>query len=379
MTHVGGPRPGAENRAIARQKLHLTLAKLARQNIRQVVSQGKFSQWCAKGSMQLQYRKDFKTLDEHKDVDEAIAHKEEQEKAQKVTQKSEQAANEFTKRNPEIKKDDLLQLLQSIKDEDSIDEIIKKLLDIFPDHTLAYEAIDFLLETSKADRFYKLQDAKNEFYRRFKREIIAGTNIHDQVEEFAKAGLANASQLRDLYKDVTGVMRTPHQLFDDLTKKYTYEQMKYVIFFLLHALGADLKSKGPSITHAELHHLLDDTRTLQAILGIYRFFRSRMALIEQQFALQDIILPYVLTFDQLAKQFVALLEERFISSDKILRSATQFNLSHNPPGQVILFTQFRDAIRNVSPKLFRSQKHKEEVLMAFIELLEQLEEEGEEE
>ncbi len=377
MSHIEGPRPGAGLRAIARAQQKQKLDKLNQRQLRQTISKGAFREWCSKGYFDNVSRK-FKTLDEFQEKDKAMREKHASEKAHRVTGKSEEAANEFTQRNPELLKDSLLELASSIKDDDTIDEILRKLQELFPDHTLAFDALDYLLETSKGDRLIKMQQAKEEFLRRYKRQIIAGKNIYVQANEYSAVGIGSPTELRDIYRDVTGKRRSPHDLFTELTRKFNYDQMKYVILFLLHALGSDLNSKGPSIQKAELVQLVDDTKTLQAILGVYRFFMSRIPLILSYFESNSLMLPPMVTFETLSKNFMNLINERFVSPDKILRLASNFQISNDPMAQEIIFMQFRDAIRNVAPKLYKSQKHKEEILLSIIEALEKIEEEEEE-
>ena len=105
----------------------------------------------------------------------------------------------------------------------------------------------------------------------FKREIVAGRNINLQAQTFSKEGLGSPTALRDMYRDITGNPRTPHTLFDELTAKFSYDSMRMVIRFLLHSLGADLKSKGPSITRPELMRLMEETQILQAIRSFQIF------------------------------------------------------------------------------------------------------------
>jgi len=46
--------------------------------------------------------------------------------------------------------------------------------------------------------------------------------------------------------------------------------------------------------------------------------------------------------------------------------------------EIIVLSQFRDAIRAISPRFYRSVQHRDEVYMAIIEALEDLEDELEE-
>lgn len=290
-----------------------------------------------------------------------------------------EAAARFQKNNEELKSKTLLILRSSLTSDDSPEELLNKVLRIYPDHALADEAIDFLIETTDGSLQKTLKIAKEELNRTFGREVIAGRNIGAQSREFAKEGLGSATTLRDMYRDITGTPREPLKLFEELTDKFRYDKLKTAITFLLHSLGADLKSKGSSIPRGELVRLINETRSLQGILGIFRFFQSRMQLMERQFASYDLLYPIRLNFEILAKTFVKMLAERYINADKVIQFARLLGLSEETAAQIIIFTQYRDAIKQIAPRYYRNQIHREELSKAILDALEQLEDEFEEE
>lgn len=290
-----------------------------------------------------------------------------------------ETAEDFHKRNPELQARTLLLLRSRITDQDSKEEILRKVHDFYTDASLADEALEFLAETTKGEVKKNVLEVKGDQGRLYDREIKAGRNIGIQAREFAAQGLGSANALRDLYRDITGNPREAHALFQELATNFPYEKMKTVIDFLLHSLGSDLKSKGPSISHGELLRLLTDTRTLQAILGVYRFFKSRMRLIFSSFERQGLALSSRINFEILAKLFMKFIQERYPSVEKALQLSQQMGISDEVLAQIILYVQFRDAMRQVAPKLFRNEQHRQEMLMCFIETLEELDEELEEE
>jgi type III secretion protein W len=378
------PGAGGVNRAslsVNRQKMQSMAAKMLRQTMRQVASKASMRAWLDTGFNQIATRKNFKTLEEQhtkkRDRTETKRSDEIEEAIESIGT-LEEVASRFNKDNPELQKRILIALRNSIKDTDSVEEILKKVLDFYPDYTLADDALDFLLETTHGNLGLRILQAKHQLNTQYEREIVAGRNIGVQAKEFSEEGLGSPTALRDMYRDVTGNPRTPNTLFDELSDKFTYSNMKTVISFLLHSLGADLKSKGPSISRAELHRLVDDTRSLQAILGVYRFFKSRMGLVTSQFRINQLAMPNRLTFELIAKQFMSLLSERYITTDKIFNLGRILGLSEELLAQIILYTQLKDAIRQVSPRLYKNLQQKEDLLTCLLEALEELEEELEE-
>ncbi len=291
--------------------------------------------------------------------------------------KIEETAERLNKKNPEMHTRSLLLLRSQLKASDTKEEILEKVLEMYTDHALADDAFDFLIDTTDGELARQVALAKEALNARHGKEIRAGRNIANQTSEFAAKGLGTSQQLRAVYKEVTGNPRDANGLFEELSSNFTYDKMKTLIDFLLSSLGSDLKSKGPSIDRGELHRLLSETRKLQAILGIFRFFKSRMNLIGDAFQKQG--LTFTFTFDLLAKQFMKAIQERYPSAEKVLQLAVLLGLSEELVAQVIIFTQMRDALRQIAPKLFRSNQHRQDLLNAFIDAIEDLDEKLEEE
>ncbi len=289
---------------------------------------------------------------------------------------SEEAADKFTRQNPEFKKPILLLLLDKIKNCKTKEELLDILKQFYPDPTLADEALQFLLETTLGDLKQIVEEAKQFHEETFGREIKAGQNIAEEVEKYVSAGLGAPTRLRDMYRDITGNPRDPVVLFLEFSDRFPYKELRKVLGFLFHSLGADLKSQGPSIEPGLLHRLLQEVRSLQAVLGVYQFFKARTKLIGFLFEREGMEQPKNLTFEQLAKQFVLLLQERYPTGDKVLQMAGKLGIDKWILAKIIVFSQLRDAIREVAiNQLYRSVQHRDELYNAIIEALEALEEE----
>jgi type III secretion protein W len=307
-------------------------------------------------------------------------------KALKKGEKSEQVelkkrmdrrADDFQRRNPELKSKILMLLRGNIKPGDTAQEILKKVMDFYPDVSLADEAMEFLLETSEGELHQQVQETKEELNDDYGREISAGRNMSDIARQ--TEGLGAPTTLRDLYRDITGTPREATTLFDELSNRYPFKELKKVFRFLFHSLGHDMKAKGPSIPRGQLHRLMQETRTLQAILGVYRFFAGRMRLVNRMFSKEGVRVPQRLNFELMSKQFMALCSERYPSADKVMKLAKGLAIDKWIIAQIIVFSQMRDAIRQVSKEqIFRSLQHRDELYNALIEALEDLEDEWEE-
>lgn len=283
--------------------------------------------------------------------------------------------------NQELSAKLLLLLREYIKLTDSPQQILNKLREVFvgKDVALMDEALDFLIEnTDDNDELQaKVREAQGILRDEFQREIAAGRNIAAAARQAAKEGVSTPTGMRELYHDITGRQRLEATtLFDELATKWPYEGLKNVIKFLLTSLGADLRSKGPSISRGLLHNLLTEARTLQAILGVYSFFRGRMTLMTKMFKAQGLPMPSNLTFEGLAKEFMALVNDRYPSEDHVLQSAQHLGVDKWLRAKIVVLSQMRDAIREVSKeRIYRSIEDRNKLSDAIILTLENLEDE----
>lgn len=303
------------------------------------------------------------------------------EKAQRLEpiEKIKDQADQFQRRNPELKSSSLTSLRDLIKPGDSKEEILRKLQEFYPDVSLADEALDFLFETTEGELANTVKEAKEELGKQSGREISAGRNIGAQARAASEKGIGSPTTLRDMYRDITGNPRDSTTLFQELSQKYNFKELKQVVDFLLHSLGSDMKAKGPSIPRGQLHRLFTETRSLQAILGVYRFFKNRMNLVGKMFEREGLTVPPELNFESLAKSFMSLAGERYPTQDKVMQTAVRLGIDKWIQAKIIALSQLRDAIREVAAnQIYRSIQHRDELYTAILEALEELEDELEE-
>jgi type III secretion protein W len=372
----------SRSKATQIQQKQALQARMQRSQIRQIASRRAARSLRDSGFNQVFIRKNFKSLEEQRSKRKAIMKSEAADEEMEIIEavkNADETASRFNKKNPELKEKTLLLLLDSLLEEDSVEEILRKVLEFYPDFTLADDALDFLTQTTKGKLLHKVLQAREYLNANYKREIVAGRNINLHAQIFSKEGLGSPTALRDMYRDITKNQRNANVLFKELSDKYNYESIKSIIRFLLHSLGSDLKSKGPSIDRAELMLLMEDAQILQAIFNLYKFFKSRSPLIVNQFTHNGLDMPSDLDFEFLSKQFMNLLNEKYVSSDKVLMLARHLGLSNNLLAQIIIYTQMRDATRNTSKRLYKSNKHRQDVLDSLILAIEEIEDELEEE
>lgn len=361
-------------------QIQLRREQVQRMIARQVDAQESFVEACEESvnpwAADKNKRDKFKTLEQRT---EAGRMTEVKKNALDASDEAMDLAKQYEQRNPELNARSLNALFKSLNPSDPAGNILQKVLAFFPDPFLADEAMEYLAAIAAGELQAAIRKAKEELNEKHKRRIVAGRNIAGQARQFAEKGLGTPTSLRDLYRDVTHNPREPLTLFEEFAEKYPFEKLSSVLQFMFHSLGSDLNSKGPSIDPGELYQLLNEVRTLQAILGVYRFFKGRMNLLTKYFSKNHLNYPDALTFELLAKSFVKLAMDRYPNSVKVLQLAQQFKVQQEPSAQIIILMQLRDAIRGLSPRIYKTDKHRQELLDAIIDALSELEDLIEEE
>lgn len=289
-------------------------------------------------------------------------------------------AETFIRRNPELQLRTLL-ILSEVQDDDNEETILDKITQNYPDPFLVDECLEFLIAVKpKSSKIYQtLQTARENWQKENQKDIRVGRNISQEARTFAKDLSGSPTQLRDLYRQIIADPKEPLALFEELLEQFDFEKMKALIGFVLHAVGADLRSKGPSIDPEILKNLLVSGRSMQAILGVYRFFCSNISYLQGQFDRQSIPYPSQLTFQILSRVFVQMLGEKYPSAEKALRVMRLLGITDDLIATVIVLTLYRDGIRQVSPRFFKQDKQRQDLLMAILDAIEELDEELEEE
>jgi type III secretion protein W len=294
------------------------------------------------------------------------------------------AASKFEKRNPEepkLSQASLLNLLKLAKDCKSKEDLLSLLEKLDMDPFLASDALDFLSETTLGDLNKIVQEARNELKTNNEIAIKSGLNTIGEVSRTAGRDSTERLKLRGHLTELlqNSETRDAGTLFLDYSKQFpSYKEMRRIFAFFYRALGADLKSQGPSIEKGLLHVLMQEVRKAQAGIGLYTFFRDRMPLIQKAFERNGVPLPPDLTFEKMTTSFLKLLSERYPSSEKVLDSIP-FAKILDILGKIVILNQFRDAMPQTSSTfLFRSDQHKDELKNSILSTLEHFEEELEE-
>ncbi len=232
-----------------------------------------------------------KEKEEEVEVEEAVHSKKDIhfEKIEKIDKE----AKEMAKKDPEFTASTLIQLHNSLTPQDTPEDILRKVLNVYADPTLADSTLAFLERMSKADLKTKIGQARALLNTRQGRDVKAGHNIKQPVKAFTQKHpevKKEPNALRQLYRVIIDKEWTPALLFKTLFEKFSFEHLVFIFTFLFDALGADLKADGSSIPKPQLKKLVKDTKNIQAIFGVYRYFKTTEKSLKKQF--QRFHIPY---------------------------------------------------------------------------------------
>ncbi len=307
--------------------------------------------------------------------------------AESADEKAKDLAQEFQRHNPDLKEKGLLNLRDMLKNCKTPEEALETAAKAYHEAFLQDEALRFV-EASidpESELYQTLHEARDQLYNEKGAEIRAGRNINADALKFALNGLGKPEAMRQLYLEIVNNPREPVDLFNHLSQMvaqnappgqaFPLKQLKAITDFVFHALGTDMKSAGPSVEQALLLRLFNGARTMQALTGLFHHFEKRDAYLHAEFARYGLPFPKELSYDRLAAVFVDLLMERYPTPAGVLKMADRLKLQSLLLAQAIVFNLLRDAVRNVSPRLYRNKKHYEDMLAALMETVEELERE----
>ncbi|PWU13150.1 MAG: hypothetical protein C5B45_06600, partial [Chlamydiae bacterium] len=201
-------------------------AELARQkaDIIQEASED-LQEWTEEGAFLPGFMRRAKSLETRRSPKEERTEKKEQ---VREIERIEEISEEFQQRNPELQARALRLLRSRLQEEDTAEDIQRKVAEIYPDHFLADEALGFVLRTSTGELSKQAALAREQLNNFYSREIKAGKNIAAQVQEFSIQGLETSIGLRALYREITGNPRDCNTLFNTLLSMFKYDKMKLV-------------------------------------------------------------------------------------------------------------------------------------------------------
>ncbi len=296
-------------------------------------------------------------------------------KGAKRVEKVEEVSEQH-ERNPELDHEALLELQEKIRESENAEDVLNKTMEAFPDLYLADEALGFLIDEADADLAVKIKEARKNLNSDEDKALYirASRNITPEARKAAKEGMGTPSILRALYVDIITNPRPAPILFQELSDNFEFQFLEPLIYYLLHSIGKDLKSKGPSIDPGELHTLYNECRSLQAIRQVYLYFNNCMTPIIKEFEQYGITMPELLTFMLLAREYIKLIQVKYPTKDKVFSMAPHLGIGDDLDGQSIIFNWLRIATYETAPRLFQTLRQREDVRKALRDAISKIDE-----
>ena len=327
--------------------------------------------------------------------------------------------NQFFRMDEEKLQDLMEELGRGITSETDTETIVKLISDQLstagkrPDVAIIDKAMAFLLEVAKKmlDKgtlppeqqaalqkiFVQLNKAKDEFYKSNQKDIDTSSNVIEVVDTIVEYAQASGVTTSDVLSHIRTIVYDPQDFWTKFNfykeKGYHYMMKEFKAIFTF----SGKRFKDSRIPRGEMSRIIDETKTLQAILQVYRHFKRNTALAQNLFELNGDTLPPYINYETLSGTFVKLVEERYPSAEKALqiiaallpellaeelayqenkKTMSRSGKMRNIRGRIVLLTLMRDAIKEVSPtKVYRSLQHRDDLYLSIIEGLERLEDE----
>lgn len=293
-------------------------------------------------------------------------------------------AGEFAKKNPELSKETLENILKELvrrhgESEDglSAQDVEDLVLAYYPDPYLANDVLNFLIESTEGGLNDTVRDAQGNHEELYPREIQIGKNISEEARTFESRGLDSPSKLREWYRSAVtstaGQVKTT-DLFLKMMDRFGFEKLVKANHFYLAALGADLRKGGLSVP--ELADKVHQVRSLQAIVNVFRMSRMRMRVIDKALNYYAKLgvreqLPPGFDFQSLGRLTMNILQDRNISKDTILQKVRAQGFGNSEVAMMCVIQQMSLMLNDLdSHRVFMSPVHKEQTEKAFKETCE---------
>ncbi len=340
----------------------------------------------------------------------------------------------FEENNKE-KLEQLLKLVSKCKSKEDLQEVLKNFFQPaafeemtapdgtripvlrFGDPVSVDDFLNVLLEVAEPtpDLRSVITTVKTEHLKHFGNEIAekrkAFEEVNTAVAEMIAAGTQQIREgkpppttLKEFYQQIREQSwESPAELFNKLFSDYkgVYKNIRAISGYLLNRLGMELRVhkeasqddktlrflQGDPQEYARLRDTITTIRQLQAVLGVFSFFQGREKHIAKAFERNGLPVPPSLTFEQMSKEFVKLVQERYPSGQKVLDSAEKLGpftqAKYGDVGRIVAkiisVNQFRDAVRQVSKTLYDKApdvqvEKQQQLLRSIIEASDNLEE-----
>lgn len=298
-------------------------------------------------------------------------------KALRPKEKIDAALEGFGKRNPSLKKEGLLKLSDDIRGKsiDEILELVKAEYHNVPENV--FQALEALMSIEdNPETHTTLSAALNEYEGVNRAAIERGVYVLDACRkqegvEFIRDIYRNIEQQPDriefIRQAIAKIVENPSDSFIDKFFKISFVDIGTEITKLN---SPKKRNEFRGELRPQLEAIMVETKKLQDTKGVLMVFKNSMRRVNLGF--KNSIKPPQLTYINMAKEFMSVVAERYPSSDKVLQSSEKLGVK-SIEEKINVISIYRDTVREIAPRIYRSVQHRDEVFTAIIETLEDLE------
>ena len=199
-------------------------------------------------------------------------------------------------------------------------------------------------------------------------EIRAGLNITGIAADFSQKGLGKVQELRAFYRDTVLADTSPTKLYRSVKEKMEGADFETSVGFLIKALGKDLQSMGPSVSHAELKKVMDDLYVLESLKNTDKACEALMEKMGTQLGLRSMGRA-----SELMSQIMEIKGKPWQPSDQFLALAETMGIHGRTEkeieAQIYFLREIKEVVRQIPLKLFDTMEAREKMLSTMQEAL----------
>lgn len=270
-------------------------------------------------------------------------------------------ADRFADETPELSATVLKSLRNAISDNDTPEDILRKVQEQVSDPKLQAQALEYLAISPSSSSLLKdnLARARAQHAATHTPSIQTDRGVSFAAEACSKELTCSPSSLRALYVSMTEQLSSFQEVRTLLLPNYSSQELKLVIHFLVTSMVAEMKSDGANIERPRLMCMLSGLYNMQSLLVTENIFTQGLAILEKQAKSEGTPLP-PLTPRDLTNAFLNLVGDKFPTAAKTEKAVEQL-VGPEPSAKTLVLNLFFSSLRKTPPRIFPSAEKRQQL------------------
>ncbi len=274
-------------------------------------------------------------------------------------------AAKFIQRVPDIGRPEVFQrLAEALKkqgarcDQESLRQMLREQ---FADVSHQYAALMFLDELLSdsgevPEVLAEIRELRSTLDQQHGSEIRAGLNVTGVAVRFEK--LDGPQNLRDFYRETVLAFDDVAVAHERILGRYGAAHFELAAEFLIHAVGEDLSSEGPSVDPRKLKATVDNLYAVQVARNVHNQLEDLIARVSEGFG----VAPQVAASDLLS-ELLPLKDQRWVDASKVEAIANRLGTQAIEP-RIYFLQGIGSLIGSLPEKVFHSLEDRERLRTA---------------